>query len=298
MNCEELRKEVFIFPTETVYGIGAWVFNPKAVKKIFEIKGRPSDNPLIVHISNMEQLQEVATDIPEIAYRLMEKYWPGPLTLVLKKHPSVPSIVTGNKDTIAVRMPDHEVALKIIECVGPVAAPSANISGKPSITTYEHALEEFKNKVKYIFKGETKEGIESTVISLIGKPVLLRPGPITFEELKSLIPDLEISTSKKALAPGMKYPHYRPSHKLYLIFESYKGPLPKTTGAIWKKGIKAPKASHVFYYENEKELAQNLYYWIRELDKKGTIQVWAPKKEGLGHSILNRLEKAAHIILQ
>ncbi|NPA22641.1 MAG: threonylcarbamoyl-AMP synthase [Candidatus Micrarchaeota archaeon] len=289
---------IYVFPTETVYGIGASVWDKEAIKRIFKIKGRPADNPLIVHISRIEHLEEIAWEVPEVAWKLIERYWPGPLTLVLKKHPALPYEVTGGRDTVAVRMPAHPVALLLIEKEGPIAAPSANLSGRPSITTYEHAVEELGDKVDVILKGKTTQGIESTVISLVGRPRLLRPGPITYEELKELLPELVVAKSKEAEAPGMKYPHYQPTHKLYLLTRP-DGDFPEVKGAIWRKDIPLPrKLEKVFYYQNERELAQNLYYWIRELDKIGDMVVLGVPEKGLGFSIMNRLKKAAHAILQ
>jgi len=226
--CEALRKgEIVVFPTETVYGLGASAFNAEAARKVFEIKGRPPDNPLIVHISKLSMLHDVASDVPEIALELIRKLWPGPLTLILPKSERIPNIVTAGRPTVAVRMPSHPVAQKLIDCAGPIAAPSANISGKPSPTKAEHVIEDFFGKVSIIIDaGETLFGVESTIIDITkSKPVLLRPGPIPVEVIKTilkgevLIPDFArgLSEAGEALAPGTKYRHYAPNVPLIVL---------------------------------------------------------------------------------
>ena len=193
------------FPTETVYGLGARVFDEKSVQNIFRMKGRPSDNPLICHIATLDQIYLLAREVPEQALELAQKYWPGPLTLVLKKHPSVPQCVTGGHDTVAIRMPNHPLALKLITLVGPLVGPSANLSGRPSSTTAQHVLDDFAGIEGAVLDGgPCREGIESTVISLVGEqPTILRPGVIPFPYPMG-----------HDASPGTRYKHYSPKAKL------------------------------------------------------------------------------------
>lgn len=211
------RGELVAFPTETVYGLGASLFQELAIGSIFTVKGRPSDNPLIVHVSSKAQVAEIAQEIPDLFYVLAEQFFPGPLTVVLKKRSCVPSVVSGGMNSIAVRMPSHPIALELIESVGePLVAPSANLSGKPSATQPKHVLEDFEGKIAAVVDGgKTKLGIESTVISLLGEePVLLRPGSITKEEIEAVVGRsvalLPRDHSGPVLSPGLKYRHYAP----------------------------------------------------------------------------------------
>ncbi len=217
---------VIAFPTETVYGLGANAFDEKAVKKIFEIKKRPPDNPLIVHIADKKDIFIVGRDIPPFALLLAKKFWPGPLTMVIPKNPSIPDIVSGGLDTVAVRMPAHPVALKLIRLASvPIAAPSANPAGKPSATQYHHVKKYFGDKIK-VLKGKVKIGIESTVIDLTQKPpVILRPGSVSKDEIEKVIGEkvIELRETKvrkkttRVKSPGVKYRHYKPDGYLILI---------------------------------------------------------------------------------
>ncbi len=193
------------FPTETVYGLGARVFDEKSVQNIFRMKGRPSDNPLICHIATLDQIHLLAREVPKKALELAQKHWPGPLTIVLKKHPSVPRCVTGGHDTVAIRMPNHPLALQLIEMVGPLVGPSANLSGSPSSTTAQHVLTDFAGIEGAVLDGgPCREGIESTVISLVSEtPTLLRPGVIS----------LQYHIGHDA-SPGTRYKHYAPKAKI------------------------------------------------------------------------------------
>ncbi len=213
--------EVVAFPTETVYGLGAAVFNPDALAKIFALKKRPPDNPLIVHIAALAQIEEIALAIPPIFYSLARQFFPGPLTVILKRHPRVPAIVSGGMDSIAVRMPSNPIALALIAAVGePLAAPSANLSGKPSPTQCEHVLQDFEGKIPAVIDGgKTEFGIESTVVSLLSDPpVLYRPGSITKEQIEEAIgiSIQEVGVARQVLSPGMKYRHYCPLTPLIL----------------------------------------------------------------------------------
>lgn len=295
------KGEVVAFPTETVYGLGANAFDEEAVKKIFILKGRPQDNPLIVHVSSLKQLKLVAGEIPSKAKILMRKFWPGPLTIILNKKESVPEIVTAGLQTVAVRMPSNKIALELIKQTGPIAAPSANISGKPSATTAEHVKEDFKEKIKIILDGgKTQIGLESSVIDLTTKnPVLLRPGKITKEEIEKAIGKIKIAkTSKKPKSPGMKYKHYSPSVPVILTTN------PKLEIEKHKKGGK--KVAAICFAKcgadeeyNPKDLedyAKNLFYLFRKFEKKNdAIIVEKVSEKGIGRAILNRIKKACGI---
>src|SRR5450830_1421862 len=210
------RGELVAFPTETVYGLGANALDEKAVAKIFAAKGRPKDNPLIVHVADRKMLRKVVRRLPALANRMAARFWPGPLTIVLPKKSSVPSLVTAGLDTVAVRMPQG-LARDLVRLAGvPVAAPSANISGRPSPTTAAHVAEDFPD-VFVLDGGSTKHGVESTVIALETHPVVLRQGALSEESLRKMIPGLRRSSSSRlhaAQSPGMRYVHYAPSRPL------------------------------------------------------------------------------------
>ncbi len=266
-----------IFPTETVYGLGASIFDQEGIQKIFSLKKRPPDNPLIAHIAAFEDIQKIALNLDSRFHLLAEKFWPGPLALVVPKNPYVPSLATGGKDSIAVRMPANKIALELIKGVKqPLVAPSANISGKPSPTKLEHALEDFEGTVDCaIDGGECEIGIESTVLSLLGKePVLLRPGRITKEALQSALGCKIASPQPEdhSLSPGMKYRHYAPRAKLDLIFDQKKlGP---------------------FFIEPSQEL---FYQQLREVDRKNLkiVQVYVSASVQNDDALMNRLLRAA-----
>ncbi|MDD2499050.1 MAG: L-threonylcarbamoyladenylate synthase, partial [Desulfitobacteriaceae bacterium] len=216
--------EVVAFPTETVYGLGANALEGSAVKKIFIAKGRPSDNPLIVHISSLNQLPPLVKEIPQAARALMKKYWPGPLTLIFPKSEIIPPEITAGLETVAIRMPEHPVAQALIEYAGvPVAAPSANISGKPSPTSGQHVWQDMQGKVAMVLdSGETRVGVESTVLDITRKPpMILRPGGITYEDLQETLGQVELDQGtgkmKVPRSPGMKYTHYSPAADVFVV---------------------------------------------------------------------------------
>lgn len=309
---------VVAFPTETVYGLGANTFDENAVRKIFELKGRPPDNPLIVHICRKREIYKLAANVPKIAKDLIKKYWPGPLTLVLKKSEIVPDIVTAGLDTVAIRMPSHRVALKFIELSNvPIAAPSANKSGKPSATNVKHILEDFDYKLDCIIdSGESTIGLESTVLDLTEEPpVILRPGAITKEMLERIIGRVRIETySEKPKSPGMKYRHYAPDATLILIDGRYEMVRDKIRDVL--KKFKNKKIIAVVTDEakididvdiirigSRKDLgkiAKNLFKILREVDEKGydVILFEGVDERDLGLAVMNRLRKAANIILR
>lgn len=222
LAAEYLQKgELVAFPTETVYGLGAPIFNPEACAKIYHAKGRPSDNPLIAHISSLDQIHQIARDIPPEFFLLAKAFFPGPLTVVLKKHPAVPSIVSGGLDTIAVRMPSHKVAQQLITAVGqPIVAPSANLSGKPSSTTAEHVMTDFEGKIRAVIDGgATEYGIESTVISLVAEPCLLRLGAVPKAQIEQVLGMSlgEATHTSRLSSPGTRYRHYAPEARIKLF---------------------------------------------------------------------------------
>ena len=299
-------------PTETVYGLAANAFNPKAIEKIFGAKGRPQDNPLIVHIAEIETVYEIAKDIPKTALICAEKFWPGPLTIVLNKTNKIPDCVSAGLSTVAIRMPSNQTAREVISKSGlPLAAPSANISGSPSPTTAEHVVNDLDGKIDAVLMGENcNVGVESTVISLAGeKPVLLRPGGITLEQLREILPDItvnkavlsELESGETAASPGMKYKHYAPKTETFLVegenfadFVNQKSNAVAVCFAEEESDINIPK---IIYGEkaHPKTLAQNIFSVLRKVDNSNAkyAYIHAPEKDGIGLAIYNRLIRAA-----
>ncbi|MEM4307634.1 MAG: L-threonylcarbamoyladenylate synthase [Thermoplasmata archaeon] len=320
-ECAEILKNGGLvgFPTETVYGLGANAFSDAAVRKIFEVKGRPPDNPVIVHISDLSHLDGVVSEMPEKAWKLAEKFWPGPLTMVLPKSREIPYSVTANLDTVAVRMPSHPVAKKLIEFAGAIAAPSANISGKVSPTKAEHVIADFYGKIEAIIDGgSTKIGLESTVVgNLDGVPILLRPGGITPEMLREVLGEIEVHPVaraeiefEKTLAPGMKYRHYSPaatvvlvensaSEKLFKVFEEVQKNR-KTCLILFRNRNISSQDVFVGSHGSKEEYARNLFRLLRDVDKKGyeVVVVEGVDEEGIGLAIMNRLRKCASKIVK
>jgi len=312
------------FPTETVYGLGADAFNSKAVKRIFEVKGRPIDNPLIVHVSSLSQLYRVAYDVPEKALKLIERFWPGPLTLIFKRKSDVPPEVSAYLPTVAVRMPAHPIALSLIsESNTPIAAPSANISSKPSPTSAEHVIKDLYGKIDLIIDGgETLYGVESTILNIQPEvPKLLRPGAIPLEEVEKVIGAVDVSEAALAEkpyqliaeAPGMKYRHYAPKAPMTLV----EGELEKVVSKIVElaqedaaKGLKVgvlateetfklyPSTFNVVVLGSRSEpysIAHNLFKSLRMMDELNVDTIYAeglPMK-GILFAVQNRLRKAS-----
>lgn len=309
------------FPTETVYGLGANALDPQAVKRIYEAKGRPSDNPLIVHIAKASQLNTLVKEIPAPAEALIKTFWPGPLTLVLEKSELVPDIITAGLDTVAVRMPDNPVALRLIEEAGvPVAAPSANLSGRPSPTTYQHVLEDLNGRIEYIINGgPCKIGVESTVLDCTAeKPVILRPGGVTREMMEQIIGQvetdavLEPEAGARPRSPGMKYRHYSPRAQM-IIFEGKPDEIIEKinslasdnraeglrTGVLSsmenKDRYKAEVVVNIGSLNRPEEVASKLYDALRRFDEEKVDIIYSESfsEEGLGRAIMNRLKKAS-----
>ena len=316
------------FPTETVYGLGANALNEEAAKKIYAAKGRPSDNPLIAHISCMEELPAIVKEIPEAGRKLAEKYWPGPLTMIFPKKDIVPYGTTGGLDTVAVRMPVDPVANCLIHLAGvPIAAPSANTSGRPSPTKAEHVIEDMDGKIEMIIDGGAVGiGVESTIVDVSGEiPTLLRPGAITIEMLRETLGQVDIdpvilgpvSGDIKPKAPGMKYRHYAPKADMTLVegdmdkVVAYINEQTKKAEAEGKKvGIICTEESRDMYQggnlevigsrEHEETVAHNLFAVLRDFDARKVDCIFSESfsKDQLGQAIMNRLCKAAgyHIV--
>ena len=308
-------------PTETVYGLAANALDDEAVRGIFRAKGRPADNPLIVHISDLSQWAPLVLDIPAQAKQLADAFWPGPLTVILPKSDRVSSVVSGGLSTVAVRMPSHPVARAIIDSAGvPLAAPSANTSGKPSPTTAQHVKDDMDGKIDCIVDaGPCSVGVESTVLSLAGnKPRLLRPGGITPEMLERVLGSIDIddavfhqlAAGKTAASPGMKYKHYAPKAQVTILkgslqqfceyVDAHKTP---DTLALCFAGEEALLPVPAIAFGNEadgKSQAANIFAALRDVDSRGAGQVFArfPNMDGVGLAVFNRLVRAAafHIV--
>ena len=309
-------------PTETVYGLGANGLDEEAVAKIFQVKGRPQDNPLILHIGGAEEMERYCHSIPHEAYALARAFWPGPLTMVLPARDCVPKRTTGGLNTVALRCPGHPAALAVIQAAGvPIAAPSANLSGKPSTTTADHVFHDHHGKIPLILDGgPCRVGVESTIVDLTGdRPRLLRPGGIGPEELLEVLEDLvvdkavtgEISQDEVVKAPGMKYRHYAPQEPVIIVSGSR-----EAAAAYIHRHFE--KGDRVLCFREELELYQDcdplaygdeknvntlsagLFAALRELDDPGIHQVFArcPEGTGVAFAVQNRLKKAAafHIV--
>jgi L-threonylcarbamoyladenylate synthase len=318
---EILRKGGTVaFPTETVYGLGADALNPEAVKKIFKAKKRPADNPIIVHVSDESMVYKLAKKVPKKALKLMEKFWPGPLTLVLKKSNIVPDVVTAGLDSVAIRMPSHRVALALIEeSRVPIAAPSANLAGRPSPTCAEHVIHDLYGRIDAIIDaGKTKIGVESTVLDLTSRvPTLLRPGGTPLEDLESAMGKIKLHPVVKAeremkvvaKSPGMKYRHYAPEAQVIVVegkFRDVKRKIDELTDGYRKTGkrvgVMTVNKRHEYEAdvvklvgEDLKDIAKNLFLTLREFDKERVDLILAEgvEEKGLGLAIMNRLRKAA-----
>ena len=295
------KGEVVAFPTETVYGLGASIFNPVAISQIFSIKGRPSDNPLIAHISDLSQAAVIATELSDDFYLLADAFWPGPLTIVVTKSSLVPEIATAGLNSIGIRMPGHPMARELIGLANiPLVAPSANVSGRPSPTSAEHVLQDFSGQIPAVLDGGRCEiGIESTVISLVhGTPTLLRPGMITKEEMEKVLgkPVFEESIEvEKPKAPGMKYRHYAPKAKITLFDsqEEMKDRLCHTEGKVLVLGSSTCGFQHLDNFHACSSF--DLYFALRYADEKAFSEVfiYCDQKLKLDKALMNRISKAA-----
>ncbi len=304
---------IVAIPTETVYGLAASAYDENAIKKVFVAKGRPQDNPLIVHISDMDMLNEVAADIPKEALKCAERFWPGPFTMVLKRTNKTAPCVSAGLDTVAVRMPSDEVALDIIKRSGlPLAAPSANRSGSPSPTNAFHVENDLDGKIDAIvFGSECGVGVESTVVSFCcNPPRLLRPGAVTFEELSEVIPDItqdkavlaEPQRGEAVASPGMKYKHYAPKTESYLVegdaksFAELVNSEENSLAVCFEEEAGLIKIPKLVYgkEKNEFTLAHEVFSVLRKVDsfEVGRVFIHAPSKQGVGLAVYNRLIRA------
>lgn len=305
------------FPTETVYGLGASALDERAAKKIYAAKGRPSDNPLIVHIWDKAQIDELACDIPLYARKLIDKFMPGPFTIILKKRDIIPDTVTPGKDSVGIRLPSHKVARELIRSAGvPIAAPSANTSGKPSPTKAEHVIDDMAGRIECIIDGGSCEvGVESTIVDATGaSPVILRPGGVTLEMLHEVCADTEmdehilesVAEDEAPKCPGSKYTHYSPDAEVVVI-EGEKDAVQKKIRELIKENCGRVMGALTMYdsayddaviistSEGSKGYAHDLFADLREFDKLGVEIVFAEfcERDGMDFAIKNRLYKSA-----
>lgn len=290
--------EVVAFPTETVYGLGADAWNPDAIAKVFKIKGRPSDNPLIVHISDEAQIEDFALDIPDHAHRLIKAFWPGPLTLVLHKKPEVLDAVTAGLNTVALRMPEHPLALSLIKETGALVAPSANKSGSPSPTKAAHVFADFGNDSPVIDGEATRIGLESTVVDLTESfPAILRPGSISRKQIEEVL-DTFVEESffhhiEKPRSPGQKYSHYKPKAEVRWLSDDE---TMHNSKALYLVQSSSVESKNIIVYHNDLTLmAKELYDRFREADIEGFTSVVIEhfeRKSPIAEALMNRISKA------
>jgi L-threonylcarbamoyladenylate synthase len=294
--------EIVAFPTETVYGLGANVFDQDAIEKIFIAKGRPTDNPLIAHIGSLSQLDLLTNAIPPAAAKLIDGFFPGPLTIVLPKRDDVPNIATAGLDTIGVRMPLHQLALQFIRaCRFPLVAPSANLSGKPSPTTWQAVKADLDGRIACILKGDpTDVGLESTVVDCTGgDPIVLRAGAITLEQLQEVISATRLATplaNSPLRSPGLKYKHYAP-HAQVVIVTEVSAVSPTNEAAF--VGLHQPQSvfQRVQVCADVAEYAQKLFQFFRDCDEARVRVIYceAVSETGLGLALMDRIRRAAQV---
>ena len=310
------------FPTETVYGLGGDALNPDSSKKIYAAKGRPSDNPLIVHVCRFEDVEKIVDKVPETARKLAKAFWPGPLTMIMNKNDKVPYETTGGLDTVAIRMPNNRIALKLIELSGGyIAAPSANTSGRPSPTLARYCIEDLTGKIEMIIDGgQVGIGLESTIVDLTSEvPMILRPGYITAEMLKDVLGEISIdrtiidsSSTQKPKAPGMKYRHYAPKGQLTIVqgsqdkvVEYINAETKKAASEGKRVGVIGTDSTRSLYEaevvksvgsrDDERTIAHELFKVLREFDDENIDVMFSESfdESGIGQAIMNRLLKAA-----
>lgn len=317
----EIRENgVVVFPTETVYGIGGNALSPQAINKIFEVKNRERDNPLIVHVCDYD-ISKYVKNVSEDSKKLIDKFWPGPLTIIFEKSSIIPYETTGGRESVGLRMPNNEIALKLIKESGcPIAAPSANISGRPSGTNSKRCFEDLKGKVKFIIDGcESKIGLESTVISMINdEPIILRPGYVTLQDIQKVLPRVKMYErvnekilDENPISPGMKYKHYAPKGKMVIVkgnMENIRSYVKQEIINHKKVGVLCFKENYKFYREISEELnlvvvgsksdlneiGKNLFESIRRFDDLNCDFIISEcLNEDFSTAIMNRLLKAA-----
>lgn len=314
------NNKIVVFPTETVYGIGSNALNKEGVLEIFKIKGRARDNPLIVHICDYD-ISKYANDINDDVYKLINNFWPGPLTIILKKKSIIPDETTGGKDTVALRMPNNKIALELIKKSGyPIAAPSANISGRPSGTNVNRCFQDLNGKVEFIINGfESEIGLESTVISMVNNdPIILRTGYISFEEIKKIIPSVKLYEkinekiiNEEVISPGLKYRHYAPKCEMVIVnstrdkilgYLGEKSLIYKRIGILcinenfefYKKFSAKINVINIGEKDNFREIGRNLFESIRKFDDFGCEFIISECFfQDFSNAVMNRLLKAA-----
>jgi L-threonylcarbamoyladenylate synthase len=292
--------EIAAFPTETVYGLGANAFDSSAVKKIFVAKGRPADNPLIVHVADNDQILSVAASISRYAEKLIEEFFPGPLTVILPKNKNISLSVTAGLSSVGVRIPNHSIAKKFLkECGVPVAAPSANISGSPSPTTWQAVKNDLDGKIPCILKGNpSRVGVESTVVDCTGNaPIILRAGGVTLEQLRKIFPATRLQKHQRIIpkSPGVKYRHYSPLAYVFIVSNMTETVPFKTSAYIGLNSNGKSSFGLKKICRTEEEYARSLFHFFRECDKKGieTIYCESVSEDGIGLAIMDRIRKAA-----
>jgi L-threonylcarbamoyladenylate synthase len=296
-----VQNDIVAFPTETVYGLGANAFNSEAVKKIFNAKGRPSDNPLIVHIAGIDQLPSVVSSAPGYAEKLMDAFFPGPLTVVLPKNKKISPLTTAGLKTVGVRIPKHTMAQKFLkECGLPVAAPSANLSGKPSPTTWQAVKYDLDGRIPCILQGDSARiGVESTVVDCTGSsPVILRAGGVTLEQLRTIVPSSRLGRTHShggVKSPGVKYKHYSPLAYVFIVNGIEEAVPMKSAAYIGMKKIGRVHFGIKKICHTEKEYALSLFHFFRECDARRiqTIYCESVGEDGIGLAIMDRIRKAS-----
>jgi L-threonylcarbamoyladenylate synthase len=291
---------IVAFPTETVYGLGADVFNATAVRKIFEAKQRPADNPLIAHVGDKSQIVSLADVIPEVADRLIAAFFPGPLTVVLPKSERVPLIATAGLETIGVRMPANTVSLEFLAaCATPIVAPSANLSGRPSPTTWRAVLEDLDGRVDCILQGEpTLVGLESTVVDCTTEaPLVLRTGAVSLEQLRGIVPQTktyEPAPDERPRSPGVKHKHYSPNARVWIVDS---GDMPPDAALAAYIGLEKAKSTSAFekICSSVDEYAHEIFEFFRECDRRGIACIYCQKVDetGIGAALMDRIRRAA-----
>lgn len=300
-----VRGELVAFPTETVYGLGGDALDARTPQRIYEAKNRPADNPLIVHIAHWKQLEQLTPEIPDTAYPLIRNFWPGPLTMVFKRAENVPLSTTGGQQTVAVRMPDHPVALALLRKAGiPVAAPSANLSGRPSPTTAEHVIDDLNGRIAAVLDGgPTRIGLESTVLDLSAAiPVILRPGGITIDMINAVVPyAISAAPGEAERSPGTRYRHYAPRAKV-IVVESLEHSIEEARLLInrghrvgWIGQNSPPHALHLMFPNDAAFYARFYYAALRDIDHQGVEVVFVEpvREEGVGVAVMDRVKRSA-----
>jgi L-threonylcarbamoyladenylate synthase len=299
------RGKTAAFPTETVYGLGADALRRHAVRAIFEAKGRPADNPLIVHVASVGQVGDVAAQIPEAAQQLMDRFWPGPLTVILPKSDAVPDVTTAGLPTVGVRMPEHSLAAAFLAaCDTPVAAPSANRSGRPSPTTWQAVRDDLGGRIDCILKGgRTDAGVESTVVDCTAAtPIVLRPGAVSVEALREVLPAVDVETSgddaraETVRSPGTRHRHYAPRAGVTLVTDPDDAvPSPDAAYIGLAAPADASRFATVRVAPSVDAYAHDLFHFFRTCDREGAAVIYAQlvPDDGLGRALNDRLRRAA-----